>query len=133
MTTTTPTTVAVVDPVFSDAERYALAAFLAGYRGLTREAYTLDLRLFIAWCQEHRLRLFAVCRPCGTGSAPAPSRAHGPPAAGLQRAAGGRRALRKRSSARRSSGTGSHSRAAAHTISQRSSAAGSVESPVRRL
>ena len=45
MTTTTPTTdVAVVDPVSSDAERYALAGFLAGYRGLTREAYALDLR-----------------------------------------------------------------------------------------
>jgi hypothetical protein len=35
VTTTTPTTeVAVVDPAFSDAERYALAAFLAGYRRL---------------------------------------------------------------------------------------------------
>lgn len=33
MTTTTFTTeVAVVDPQFSDGERYALAAFLAGYR-----------------------------------------------------------------------------------------------------
>jgi hypothetical protein len=63
VTTTTPTTdVAVVDPAFSDAERYALAAFLAGYRGLTREAYALVLRQFIAWCQEHRLRLFAVRR-----------------------------------------------------------------------
>jgi hypothetical protein len=48
-TTTTTTDVAVVDPEFSDAERYALAAFLAGYRGLTREAYALDLR------QVHRL------------------------------------------------------------------------------
>jgi len=48
VTTTTPTTdLAVVDPAFSDAERYALAAFLAGYRGLTREAYALDLRQFI--------------------------------------------------------------------------------------
>ena len=28
------------------AERLALAGFLAGYRGLTREAYTLDLRQF---------------------------------------------------------------------------------------
>jgi hypothetical protein len=34
VTTTTPSTdVAVVDPAFSDAERYALAGFLAGYRG----------------------------------------------------------------------------------------------------
>lgn len=63
MTTTTFTTdVAVVDPQFSDGERYALAAFLAGYRGLTRDAYALDLRQFIAWCEEHDLRLFAVRR-----------------------------------------------------------------------
>jgi len=32
-----------IQPVFTDAERLALAGFLAGYRGLTREAYTLDL------------------------------------------------------------------------------------------
>jgi hypothetical protein len=36
MTHTPSTDVAVIDPVFSDAERYALAAFLAGYRGLLR-------------------------------------------------------------------------------------------------
>jgi hypothetical protein len=42
--TTITTDVAVIDLAFSDAERYALAAFLAGYRGLTREAYALDLR-----------------------------------------------------------------------------------------
>jgi len=66
VTTTTRTTdVAVVDPAFSDAERYALAAPLAGYRGLTREAYALDLRQFIAWCQEHHLRLFGVRRATG--------------------------------------------------------------------
>jgi site-specific recombinase XerD len=47
---------------FSDAERYALAAFLAGYRGLTREAYALDLRQFVAWCTEHHLRLFGARR-----------------------------------------------------------------------
>jgi hypothetical protein len=58
----TSTAVAVADPAFSDAERYALAAFLAGYRGLTRDAYALDLRQFIAWCDEHGLRLFAVRR-----------------------------------------------------------------------
>ena len=63
MTTTSPTTeVAILDPQFSDAERYALAAFLAGYRGLTRDAYSLDLRQFIGWCEEHSLRLFAVRR-----------------------------------------------------------------------
>ena len=58
----TSTAIAVVDPAFSDAERYALAAFLAGYRDLTRDAYALDLRQFFAWCDEHGLRLFAVRR-----------------------------------------------------------------------
>lgn len=45
MTATTTTAALVpIQPVFSDAERLALARFLAGYRGLTREACTLDLR-----------------------------------------------------------------------------------------
>jgi site-specific recombinase XerD len=35
---------------------------LAGYRGLTRQAYTMDLRLFTAWCTEHGLALFEVRR-----------------------------------------------------------------------
>ena len=62
-TSTTPTAViAVVDPQFSDAERYALGAFLAGYRGQTRDAYALDLRQFVAWCEQHELKLFAVRR-----------------------------------------------------------------------
>jgi hypothetical protein len=40
------TVLATIQPVFTDAERIALAGFLAGYRGLTREAYALDLRQF---------------------------------------------------------------------------------------
>jgi integrase/recombinase XerD len=60
--TTITTDVAVIDLAFSDAERYALAAFLAGYRGLTREAYALDLRQFVAWCAEHHVRLFGARR-----------------------------------------------------------------------
>jgi site-specific recombinase XerD len=60
--TTRSTDVAVIDPAFSDAERYALAAFLAGYRGLTRDAYALDLRQFVVWCAEHKLRLFTARR-----------------------------------------------------------------------
>jgi hypothetical protein len=40
-----------IQPVFTESERLALAGFLAGYRGLTREAYTLDLRQFTAWCR----------------------------------------------------------------------------------
>ncbi len=63
MTATTPSTALVpIQPVFTDSERLALAGFLAGYRGLTREAYTLDLRQFTAWCRARSLSLFAVRR-----------------------------------------------------------------------
>ena len=42
MTTAAPTTALVmIQPAFTDAERLALAEYLAGYRGLTREAYAL--------------------------------------------------------------------------------------------
>ena len=67
MTTTTTSTstssaIAVTEPVFSTQERLALAGFLAGYTGLTREAYALDLRQFTAWCQQRHLRLFQARR-----------------------------------------------------------------------
>jgi site-specific recombinase XerD len=63
MTTTTPSTALVaIQPAFTESERLALAGFLAGYRGLTREAYTLDLRQFTAWCRARNLPLFAVRR-----------------------------------------------------------------------
>jgi integrase/recombinase XerD len=48
--------------VFSNTEQLALAGFLAGYSGLTRQAYELDLRQYAAWCQQHQLRLFAARR-----------------------------------------------------------------------
>jgi site-specific recombinase XerD len=51
-----------VQPVFTDSERLALAGYLAGYRGLTREAYTLDLRQFTGWCRRRSLPLFSVRR-----------------------------------------------------------------------
>src|SRR5262249_46447856 len=51
-----------IQPAFSDAERLALAGFLAGYRSLTREAYALDLRQFTTWCRAHSLHPFAVPR-----------------------------------------------------------------------
>ena len=51
-----------VTPVFSNTERLALARFLAGYSGLTRQAYELDLRQYAAWCQSHQLRLFQARR-----------------------------------------------------------------------
>jgi integrase/recombinase XerD len=58
-----PTTeIEVLDPQFSDAECYALGAFLAGHRGQTRDAYALDLRQFAVWCEQHYLKLFAVRR-----------------------------------------------------------------------
>ena len=44
------------------AERLALAGFLAGYSGLTREAYALDLRQFAGWCHQRDLRLFQARR-----------------------------------------------------------------------
>jgi hypothetical protein len=42
--TVTTTALVPLQPAFSDAERLALAGFLAGYRGLTREAYALLCR-----------------------------------------------------------------------------------------
>jgi len=61
-TTTTSAALVPAGPVFSDQERLALAGFLAGYSGLTREAYALRLRQYAARCHHHDLRLFAVRR-----------------------------------------------------------------------
>lgn len=47
---------------FSDDEEFALAGFLAGYSGLTREAYALDLRQYASWCTERRIALFGARR-----------------------------------------------------------------------
>jgi integrase/recombinase XerD len=63
MTTAAPSAaLATIQPVFTDAERIGLAGFLAGYCGLTREAYALDLRQFTSWCRVRSLALFAVRR-----------------------------------------------------------------------
>jgi integrase/recombinase XerD len=65
MTTTTSspsTVIAVAEPVFANAERLALAGFLAGYTGLTRDAYAPDLRQYASWCQQHHVRLFDARR-----------------------------------------------------------------------
>jgi integrase/recombinase XerD len=63
MTTTTPSAALVqATPVFTNTERLALAGFLAGYGGLTREAYELDLRQYASWCHQHYLRLFQARR-----------------------------------------------------------------------
>jgi integrase/recombinase XerD len=65
MTTTstaTNTASALPELVFAGGERIALAGFLAGYRGLTRDSYALDLRQFVGWCQRRGLKLFAARR-----------------------------------------------------------------------
>ena len=63
MTTAAPSTaLATIQPAFTDAERLALAGFLAGYRGLTREPYALDLRQFTTWCRSRSRNLFAARR-----------------------------------------------------------------------
>jgi site-specific recombinase XerD len=54
--------VPVAEPLFTDGEPAALAGFLAGYSGLTREAYTLDLRQYTSWCAQHGLHLFTAKR-----------------------------------------------------------------------
>ena len=65
MTTTTSSlsnAIAVAEPVFTHQERLALAGFLAGYTGLTRDAYALDLRQYANWCQQRNVRLFQARR-----------------------------------------------------------------------
>jgi integrase/recombinase XerD len=60
--TSTSTVVAIAEPVFTSHERLALAGFLAGYTGLTREAYALDLRQYATWCHQRHVRLFEARR-----------------------------------------------------------------------
>ena len=48
--------------LFTDPEAVALGGFLAGYSGLTREAYALDLRQFAGWLTGHGFRLFEIRR-----------------------------------------------------------------------
>jgi integrase/recombinase XerD len=61
-TTTLPAALVPIVPVFTNTERLALAGFLAGYSGLTRQAYELDLRQYASWCHQHQLRLFQARR-----------------------------------------------------------------------
>ena len=56
------TSLVPVQPVSTDSERLALAGYLAGYRGLTRDAYALDLRQLTSWCRTRSVVLFAVRR-----------------------------------------------------------------------
>jgi site-specific recombinase XerD len=56
------TVLVLAEPLFTVDERAALAGFLAGYSGLTRDAYTLDLRQYTSWCVAHGLHLFTARR-----------------------------------------------------------------------
>jgi integrase/recombinase XerD len=58
----THTSVVLYDPTDTSPEVTAIAGFLAGYSGRTREAYTLDLRMFYRWCEEHRLAILETSR-----------------------------------------------------------------------
>ena len=63
MTAAAPSTAfATIQPAFTDPERLALAAYLAGYRGLTREAYAPGLRQATTWCRARSLPLSAARR-----------------------------------------------------------------------
>ena len=50
------------DDLFTNPEALALTGFLAGYSGLTRDAYSLDLRLYTEWVTTAGMRLFDVRR-----------------------------------------------------------------------
>ena len=56
------TVVPARDDLFTTDEQVALGGFLAGYRGLTREAYALDFRQYVTWCTEHAVPLFGARR-----------------------------------------------------------------------
>jgi hypothetical protein len=56
------TILAVRETLFSTEEELALIGFLAGYGGLTREAYQLDLRQYVSWCTERGISLFGARR-----------------------------------------------------------------------
>jgi len=56
------TSVVLYDPRDTSPEVRTIAGFLAGYSGRTREAYSLDLRMFYRWSEEHQLALFEITR-----------------------------------------------------------------------
>jgi hypothetical protein len=71
VTTAAPSVaLATVQPAFTDAERVALAGFLAGYRGLTREAYGRPSASSLAGAAAARW----PCSPTIAGSASTPSK-----------------------------------------------------------
>jgi len=57
MTTTTE-----LVPGYLDVTRLAVASFLARYREPTRTAYTMDLKVFLGWCQRYDRDMLHVTR-----------------------------------------------------------------------
>ncbi len=49
-------------PGYLDVTRLAVASFLARYREPTRTAYTMDLRVFLGWCQQYERDMLHVTR-----------------------------------------------------------------------
>jgi integrase/recombinase XerD len=56
------TAVARRDDLFTSEEEAVLVGFLAGYGGLTREAYALDLRQCVQWSADRAVPLFGARR-----------------------------------------------------------------------
>jgi hypothetical protein len=54
--------VGLIEEVITPAEELALGGFLAGYSGLTRDAYALDLRQWTAWCTARSVTAFGARR-----------------------------------------------------------------------
>jgi len=50
-------------PPFTDRLRLAVAAYLARFKGSSREHTESDLRCYLAWCAEHGLDPLAAQRP----------------------------------------------------------------------
>jgi len=63
MTTAAPSTaLATIQPAVTGPGRLALAGYLAGYRGLTRDACPLGLRQVTTWCRARSVPWSAVRR-----------------------------------------------------------------------
>jgi hypothetical protein len=63
MTTFTQLALTSSDPPFTDQLRLAVAAYLARFKGSSREHTESDLRCYLSWCAEHGLDPLAARRP----------------------------------------------------------------------
>jgi integrase/recombinase XerD len=63
MTTFTQLTFTSSEPPFTDRLRVAVAAYLARFKGSSREHTESDLRSYLSWCAEHDLDPLTARRP----------------------------------------------------------------------